>query len=84
MAPSSETFPNLAKALISVRYQYIFIIIISLFIFGIRVELIPLLLRRMTDGDDYGAIIRMNESKGKLKFSEKTCPRAALPSTHLT
>jgi hypothetical protein len=26
----------------------------------------------------------MNESKGKLKFSEKTCPRAALPSTHLT
>jgi hypothetical protein len=38
----------------------------------------------MIDGDDFGAIIGKNEWQGKPKYSEKTCPRAALSTTDLT
>jgi hypothetical protein len=32
----------------------------------------------MIDGDDFGAISGMNEWQGKPKYSEKTCPSAAV------
>jgi hypothetical protein len=35
----------------------------------------------MTDGDGYVAFSWMNEWQGKPKYSEKTCPRAVLPTT---
>jgi hypothetical protein len=38
----------------------------------------------MIDGDDGGAVNGMDEWQGKPKYSEKTCPNAALSTTHLT
>jgi hypothetical protein len=58
-----------------------------LFIYGTGVEPGSLLLLPfidifhqllMIDGDDYGAISEMNEWQGKPKYSQKTCPSAAL------
>jgi hypothetical protein len=61
--------------------------------YGAGVEPSPLLLRpftsllyqpRMIDGDDCGAISGMNEWQGKPKYSEETCPSAALSTTDHT
>jgi hypothetical protein len=38
----------------------------------------------MIDGDDCGAISGLNEWQERLKYSEKTCPSAALSTTDPT
>jgi hypothetical protein len=38
----------------------------------------------MIDDDDCGAVGGMNEWQGKLKYSEKTCPSAAVSTTATT
>jgi hypothetical protein len=38
----------------------------------------------MRDGDDCGAVVGMNEWHTKPKYSDKTCPNAAVPSTDHT
>jgi hypothetical protein len=60
-----------------------------LFVYGAGVEPSLLLLRPfiglypswMIDGDDCGAISGMNDWQGKPKYSEETCPSAALSTT---
>jgi hypothetical protein len=64
-----------------------------LFICGVGVEPSPLLLLPFIgllyqpwriDGDEYGEISIINERQGKPKYSEKTCPIAALSTTDAT
>jgi hypothetical protein len=66
---------------------------IFLFIYGSRVEPNPLLLRPfigllyqpwMIDGDDCGAVGGLDEWQGKPKYSEETCPSAALSAADST
>jgi hypothetical protein len=60
---------------------------------GLDVEPSPLLLRSslgllfqpcMTDGDDCGAVSVMHQWQGKPKYSEETCPSAAMSTVDPT